>query len=154
MLKRLGLASLMLALVAGLVPVILAAAPPSPLVEDAKGAAEADPAQPAIPATSQLGMLIMVLLVMTASTSALLGGGIFGGGQRERAAVSAPARDDPGAEEAAVRGKGSPKQRAKRAFASQRGSQAQARQGWNVSRRGTTHAKLRRRGGPGCRGVR
>jgi hypothetical protein len=154
MLKRSGFVLLMLVLLAGFVPAILAAVPSPTTDPGAKGAAQPDPAQPAIPATSQLGLIVMVLLVMTASTSALLGGGIFRGAQGERAARSQVASGETTGEEALVPGKGSPKNRSKRAFASRREQRTQVRKGWEISRRGATRAGARRRGGPGCRGVR
>jgi hypothetical protein len=144
MLERLGLVLLALTLVVGLAPASHAATPD----EDMKGAATAeDPT--ALPATTQLGLVVMVLLVMTASAVALLGGGLGG-----RFAPAAAKQEAVEADDRASRGKGSPKNKSKRAFAQQRDRQSQARKGWNVSQRGAMRAKPRRRGGPGCRGVR
>jgi hypothetical protein len=154
MLRRIGPGLLAVALVAGFV-LALGAAPATPVPGDGiKGATPPDASEPAIPATTQLGLVIMVLLVMTASSVALLGGGIFRGGPNERLATSTTTQDAAEAKDDAPRGKVPRKKKSKRAYARQRERQAQARKGWNVARRGSTQAKPRRRGGPGCRGVR
>jgi hypothetical protein len=145
MLERLGLVLLALMLVVSLAPALQAATPD----EDMKGAATEETPTPALPATTQLGLVVMVLLVMTASAVALLGGGLAG-----RLAPAGTKREAVEASDRASSGKGSPKNKSRRAFAQQRDRQSQARKGWNVSRRGGMPAKPRRRGGPGCRGVR
>jgi hypothetical protein len=154
MLRRIGPVLLAVTLVAGFVPA-LEAAPSDPVPTDgAKGATPTDGSEPAIPATTQLGLVIMVLLVMTASSAALVGGGIFKGGLNERPATATTTRSAAEVKDQAPRAKSSRKNKSKRAFARQREQRAQARKGWNVARRGGTQAKPRRRGGPGCRGVR
>jgi hypothetical protein len=154
MLRRIGLVLLAVTLVAAAVPALEAAPSISVPADGIKGATPPDEFEPEIPATTQLGLIIMVLLVMTASSAALLGGGIFKGGLSERLAPATKTQNAAAAKDRAPRGKVSPKNKSKRAFARQRERQAQARKGWNAARRGGTHAKPRRRGGPGCRGVR
>jgi hypothetical protein len=154
MLRRIGPVLLAVMLVAGFVPA-LGAAPSAPVPADgAKGATPSDASEPAIPATTQLGLVIMVLLVMTASSAALVGGGIFKGGLNESLAGATKTREAAETKDQAPRGKVTRKNKSKRAFARQREQRVQARKGWNVARRGGTQAKPRRRGGPGCRGVR
>lgn len=154
MLKRIGPVLLAVTLVASVVPA-LGAVPSTPVPTDgAKGATTPDASQPEIPATTQLGLIIMVLLVMTASSAALMGGGIFKGGLNERLASATKTQEAAETKDQAPRGKVSRKNKSKRAFARQRERQAQARKGWNVARRSGGRAGPRRRGGPGCRGVR
>jgi hypothetical protein len=160
MLKKMGFVSLLLALLVSFGPSLLASPPaPSPGA-GSKAADAADPADPGVPATTQLGMIIMVLLVMTASTGAMLSGGILRGGPRERPAAATTAPDASATQESAaqrgqdVLAKKAPKSRPKQAQVQRRGTQAQARKGWDISRRSATRAGSRRRGGPGCRGVR
>jgi hypothetical protein len=117
----------------------------------------------AVPAASPWGMVVMVLLVLSASTAALLGGGDFwprrvlqGAGRAEPTSpgpVLADTMPQPPAEPVRERS-GSPKNKSRRAFSRQRQRQEPVRKGWNVVRRDQAPPGSRRRGGPGCRGVR
>ena len=104
MLRRIGPVLLAVTLVAGFVPA-LGAAPSAPVPTDGvKGATPPDASEPAIPATTQLGLVIMVLLVMTASSAALVGGGIFKGGLNERLAPATKTQEAAEAKDQAPRG--------------------------------------------------
>ena len=97
MLRRIGPLLLAVTLVAALAPALEAAPSTSVPADGVKGATPPDASEPAIPATTQLGLIIMVLLVMTASSAALVGGGIFRGGVDERlsTATKTPDRAEP-----------------------------------------------------------
>ena len=145
MLRKLGI--LTVTIVALLSPAVLAS------VDGAKGAAPHDTDAVAAPASSEWGMFIMGLLVMTASTALLLGGHNQGAWR-----FSTPTlRPDESASERrgrAPRSSKKPQSKMRRGLAALRSQQTQQPQGRNVTRRGATHTKPRRRGGPGCRGVR
>ena len=144
MLTRIGIAVLVLALVAGATTAF--AAPTD--VEGAK-AAEPHTDETAAPASSQVGMILMTLLLLSASSAAMLGGGVWHRVLSGRAHVSV------GAETHELRGQRSPKNKSKRMFARGRASRgSQGRRGGSVSLRRANEHKPRRRGGPGCRGVR
>jgi hypothetical protein len=156
MLRTLGFVSLLVLLAAGFTSSLAGEAPAATAVDGAKGEATQGRGDAAIPATTQVGLVIMVLLVMTASTGALFSGGILRGRPPERPAPAATSRAAPApAPKAAERPKRVPKAgpptRAQVRHSDQR---LQARKGWNVSRRGMARPGGRRRGGPGCRGVR
>lgn len=116
--------------------------------------------RPSVPASSEWGMMLMVMFVLTASTAALLGGGM---GQREahdsiasmrRSGIEVePARPSEPAATAASESRS----RSKRGKPKLDPEQRQlGRRGWHVSRRKLpTHGRPGgRRNGPGCRGVR
>jgi len=110
----------------------------------------------AVPATTEWGMLIMVLLVMSATTAAMLGGGLP---SRIVLSMPTPSPSSPSEEPEPSRGSpklsGSPKNKSKRAFSHQRTSRAQARHDAGQSaRRMNLSRSRRRREGPGCRGIR
>ncbi|MBW2278161.1 MAG: hypothetical protein JRF63_11750 [Deltaproteobacteria bacterium] len=150
MLGKLGTFILVVTIVALLSPVILASVEG---VEGVKGSAPHDTDAVAAPASSEWGMFIMGLLVMTASTALLLGGHNQGAWRFTAPTV----RSDGSAPERrgrAPRSSEKPRSKMRRGLSALRSQQAQQAKGRNVTPRGSTHTKLRRRGGPGCRGVR
>ena len=108
----------------------------------------------AVPATSEWGMLIMVLLVMTASTAAMLGGGLPGRMLPLRPTPPSPG-EAPRSKRRSAKLPSSPKNKSKRPFSHQRASRAQARHDAAQSARQKNLSRSRRRReGPGCRGIR
>jgi len=98
-------------------------------------------------------MFIMGLLVMTASTALLLGGHNQGAWRFTTPTV----RSDGSTPEQRVRAPRSsekPRSKMRRGLSALRSQQTHQTKGRNVTPRAGTHTKLRRRGGPGCRGVR
>ena len=166
--NRLAVMVMLLALAAIAVP--LHASPAAPVEPSGiKSAGEFDSDTAEAPATTTIGMLVTVLLVMGASTMTLLGGGIKNAVNTIRGttpppltapATPAPARPAPVAEaeaqakpQTAKQEKKSPKNKSRRTVAQQRAFE-QRRQQMRMAQRGATKAPLRKRGGPGCRGVR
>jgi len=146
MLRKLGTFILAVTIVAVLSPAILAS------VEGAKGAAPHDSDTVAAPASSEWGMFIMGLLVMTASTALLLGGHNQGAWRFSTPLRSERSASDPS--EGAGRSSKKPQSKMRRGLSAMRSQHSQQLKGRNVERRGAAHTRLRRRGGPGCRGVR
>jgi hypothetical protein len=150
MLRKLGTFILTVTIVALLSPAVLASVED---VEGVKASAPHDTDTVAAPARSEWGMFIMGLLVMTASTALLLGGHNQGAWRFTTPTV----RSDGSAPEQRVRAPRSskkPRSKMRRGLSALRSQQAQQTKGRNITTRAGTHTKLRRRGGPGCRGVR
>ncbi len=165
--RRLSLVVLLVALAASLAP--LHASPVSPEAGSGlKSASESAGGPSEAPAVTTWGMLVMILLVMGASTMTLLGGGIRNAVNTLRGSTPPPVTQaatptpaaSPAAEkqtqvkpERAKKVRKAPKNKSKRTIAQQRSAE-QRRQQVRLAQRGATKAPLRKRGGPGCRGVR
>jgi hypothetical protein len=150
MLRKLGLVVVVVLWAAIVLPAVFADQPaPNGPDGDMKAGVTGDQADSAVPASSEWGMLIMVVLVLSASTAMLAGGGLF---QRRLQfefvqPTPEPATDEPerkAPRQKSTRKKGTP-------TFSHRQERSHNRKGANVSRQ---NAVPRRRGGPGCRGVR
>jgi hypothetical protein len=130
-------------------------------VPEAVGAKAAErPADEAwvVPASTQLGMWIMTLLLLSASSVAMLGGGLWHrvtASVAQRSGAASRSETEKRSEAGQERAVPSPKNRSKRALAGWQATQERrSRPGRGLARRRVESMRPRRRGGAGCRGVR
>ena len=148
MLRKLGLVALVVLWAAIVLPAVFADQPAANGPEsDMKAGVTGEQADSAVPASSEWGMLIMVVLVLSASSAMLAGGGFF-----QRKLQFEFVQPTPEPETAPARKAPRQKKKGTPTF-SQRQERSNGRKGSNFSRR-NGNATPRRRGGPGCRGVR
>jgi len=124
-----------------------------------KATAQSEEGSENVPASNPWAMMLMVMLVLTASTFAVLGGGLNqGGATQSMASMRQSGIEFEPADSVEPSKPVMPK--AKKAKASRKPKldpeQRQlGRRGWNISRRQNTHGRPGgRRSGPGCRGIR
>ena len=140
-----------LALLLLLVSAAVSAAP----IEDGSGTKAGEPSsahESNVPASTQIGMWIMTLLLLSASSAAMLGGGLW---HRVTAVVAQRSVRDSASDTQEARAVSSPKNKSKRAFSGRRAvHERRARPARGFARRNVEQMRPRRRGGAGCRGVR